>query len=126
MKRVLVVDDDADAREELSELLAGVGFEANSARNGRDALKQAASVRFDLVVTDILMPDMEGLEFILAIKKAHPNIKIVAISGGGRFKNMSFLEIAKKFGADRAYEKPLPIKQLLQDVAGLMSQSVAA
>jgi DNA-binding NtrC family response regulator len=126
MKRVLVVDDDADARQELSELLAGVGFDVNSARNGRDGLKQAASVRFDLVITDILMPDMEGLEFILSIKKAHPDVKIVAISGGGRFKNMSFLDIAKKFGADRAFEKPLPIKQLLQDVADLMSQSAAA
>ena len=124
--RILVIDDEPNLRQELSDLLTGVGFDVRSARDGQDGLKQAAAAGVDLVITDILMPDMEGLEFILAIKKAHPEVKIIAISGGGRFKNMSFLEIAKKFGADYAFEKPLPIKQLLTKVTNLINQSAAA
>jgi DNA-binding NtrC family response regulator len=126
MKRILVIDDNDDVREELSDLFSDVGFGVSTARDGRDGLKQMAASHFDLVITDILMPDMEGLEFILAIKKAHPAIKIIAISGGGRYRNMSFLEMAKKFGADRAFEKPLPIKALLKDVVGLVNSPRAA
>ena len=126
MKRILVIDDNADVRQELSDLFSGVGFEVSAARDGKDGLKQMAARRFDLVVTDILMPGMEGLEFILALKKVQPEMKIIAISGGGRYKNMTFLDMAKKFGADRAFEKPLPIKELLADVVSLMHPSRAA
>jgi CheY-like chemotaxis protein len=126
MKRVLVIDDDEDARQELVELFVGIGLEVVSVRDGREGLKALANGRFDVIVTDILMPNVEGLEFITMIKKNSPDTKIIAVSGGGTTRNMSFLEFAEKLGADRTLEKPIRCEQLLANVKELIGAAASA
>ena len=75
----------------------------------------------DMVITDIIMPDKEGLEIILEMKKTHPDLKIIAISGGGRISPESYLECARHFGASRVFQKPFKQKELISAVKELMA-----
>lgn len=122
MRQVLVIDDEPDIREGLAEMLESSGYRVTIAANGREGLRLYKEGRFDLVITDIIMPDQEGIETIRAIRKQGGDAKIIAMSGGGLVDPLGYLSMARKLGADRIFEKPLDFDDLL----AAMSQLLAA
>ena len=121
MARILIIDDNYMLRESLTRLLAEAGYEVNTAENGRLALQLFQSLFFDLVITDIVMPEMDGLEFIQEMKQHYPQAKIIAISGGGRCSPQDYLEIAGALGVSATIAKPFANKDILAIVEGLLS-----
>ncbi len=91
------------------------------AENGNSGLEVFKKEKPDLVITDMLMPDKEGLETISDIRAINPKAKIIAMSGGGSTHNMSFLQLAQKIGADRVLKKPFKPTELLMTVKGLLN-----
>lgn len=120
MARILVIDDDSEVRSMLAEMLRRAGHEVEQGSDGRIVAKVMREKAIDIVITDIIMPEKEGLETIKELRQEFPGVKIIAISGGGRIGSRSYLSMAKAFGAQRTLEKPfshdemkLVIKELL-------------
>ncbi len=120
MACILVVDDDPGIREVLSEALTFHGHEVVVATDGAQGLRVAASTPPDLVITDIVMPEKEGLETIMELRRTWPELKIIAISGGGVAGPQGYLLPAEKLGADRSLAKPFRIDELLRVVDELL------
>lgn len=116
MSRILVVDDEELARFTLRDILENAGYEVEEARNGRECIERQRATPFDLIVTDIIMPEKEGVETIIEIRQDFPKLKIIAISSGGRTRNLDFLKLAQQFGADAILAKPFTDDQLVQAV----------
>lgn len=116
MARILVVDDEELARFTIREILESAEHEVTEAFNGIEAISRQKEQPFDLVITDIIMPEKEGVETIIELRKDFPDLKIIGISGGGRTRNMDFLELAKQFGAERILAKPFTADELLENV----------
>jgi len=110
MVRILLIDDDDDFRSMLCTALAQAGYMVEAARNGQEGSQRQRMEPVDLVITDILMPEREGLETIQALRQEFPEIKIIAISGG--VGPLNFLPLARKFGVLRTLQKPFPLQQL--------------
>ena len=122
MKTILIVDDDNQYRGMLLEALDIKRFRLLSASNGSQALKIFREQTPDLVISDIIMPEKDGLEAIKEMKKIAPDVKIIAISGGGIGSAELYLDTARKFGADYTFQKPLIVYDLLYAVASLMQE----
>lgn len=116
MASILVIDDDPLALECMVLSLAGSGHDVDSAEDGDQGLKLLNDHVYDLIVTDLIMPNKEGIETILEIKRHYKNTKIIAVSGGGRLTPMSYLTVAKDLGADCILEKPFSSSELAQNV----------
>lgn len=119
MPSIIVIDDDNLVRRTLATILERDGHAVRGASNGRDALALIRSEPPDILITDIIMPEMDGISFIREIRASLPAMKILAISGGGRASNLEFLELAKSMGADDILRKPIDRKKLLAAVAAL-------
>ena len=113
MARILVIDDEELIRETIRMKLELSGHVVIEAANGVEGLRALDDGLFDLVVTDIIMPEQEGIETIRKIRHRDPQVAIIAISGGGRGRNYQFIDIAKKLGANDALSKPFTGSQLL-------------
>lgn len=114
---ILVVDDDVSVNKMLSSILADEGHNVHSAINGVEAvrfLKNNDSLQ--LVISDIIMPEMEGIETIREVKKLNPEIKIIAISGGGKIGAENYLKLANTIGADISLKKPFSRLELLEAI----------
>lgn len=122
MARILVVDDEPEVLLLLSDILESVGYEVVRATNGEEGLRQYQKGNVDLIVTDIIMPDKEGLESIMDYKQLNPEVKIIAISGGARIGPHTYLKMAEKFGARRVFSKPFRNKDLLDAVEELLAE----
>ncbi len=121
MPKILIVEDDPQIRSMLDESLKLEGFETAVAENGLDALEQYGSVAPDLIITDILMPEKEGLGLITELRKQTPDIKIIAISGGAPSISPGCnLELAQMFGAHKTFQKPLDIDALIETIRELL------
>jgi DNA-binding NtrC family response regulator len=121
MARILVIDDDADARDMLKQTLERAGYEVETAADGKQgALCQAASPA-DLIITDIIMPEKEGLELIRELKREYPQCIIIAISGGGKRSPDDYLPIAMILGAAYTFAKPVERTELLEKIASLLA-----
>jgi CheY-like chemotaxis protein len=116
MSRILLVDDDPMVRDTLSRILQRAGHEVTTAQNGREGLKLYAEIAPEIVITDILMPDKEGIETITTLRKHSRTVPIIAISGGGRISNADLLDYATTFGATRTLHKPILPEDLLRTV----------
>lgn len=117
MSRILVIDDEEDVRALALEALASAGHEVILAADGVQGLKLQRERPADVVITDLLMPEKEGIETILDLKREFPNVKIIAISGGGKAVNkLSYLSLAGDLGADLVLTKPFDIQFLLKAV----------
>jgi len=103
---ILVVDDEPGIRELLSMMLEAAGHTVAVAEDGVQAPKILATHPVEVIITDLLMPERDGLEFITEVRKKYPGIKIIAMSGGGHIARDSYLRIAKNFGAHFLLEKP--------------------
>jgi DNA-binding NtrC family response regulator len=114
MKRVLVVDDNSDMRESLRQLLVRAGYQAETARDGAEAMEMHRRSSFHVVITDIYMPHSDGLETIQAFRHVTPAVRIVAMSGGGHVAKGSYLDVATEIGADATLQKPFSFEALLK------------
>jgi two-component system, chemotaxis family, chemotaxis protein CheY len=123
--KILVIDDDPLVRRSLEILLRLGGYEVTTASNGLLGLALFRDTLPDLVITDIIMPEQEGLGTIMAMRKEFPAAKIIAISGGGRMGNLDLLAAARLLGADDAIAKPFDSEVLLERVACLASGAAA-
>lgn len=112
MATVLIIDDEELVRFTLRQILAADGHEVTEARNGAEGYRMYLAQAVDVVVTDIIMPEQEGIETIIKLRSHNPDVKIIAISGGGRRKNMDFLKVAEKIGADVVLAKPFSMEEL--------------
>lgn len=119
---ILLVDDDNQFRAMLSEALTGEGFQVQEASDGLQALKLYQSQPADLVITDLVMPEKEGLEMIKEIKELFTGVKIIAISGGGRGGSKNYLTMAKAFGAQRVLTKPFLHHEMLTTIRQVLNQ----
>jgi DNA-binding response OmpR family regulator len=121
MPRILIVEDDDELAGFLSEKLQERGYEIVTAPDGVQALKTLETQSFDLVLTDIVLPEKEGVQTIREIKQINPNLPIVAMSGGGIGSSNLYLDLARFAGASRTIPKPFTIGELLaviEDVLG--------
>lgn len=117
---ILVVDDHPIMREVVCEILEDAGHEVRFAGDGREALRQLSSAEFDLLVTDIVMPEMDGIELIGEVRRRYPQTRIIAMSGGAeRFPIKDVLTIARRVGAGAALDKPFSPHQLLETIGEL-------
>jgi DNA-binding response OmpR family regulator len=121
--KILVIDDDPRISALIAFSLARQGFAVSTAENGRIGLDLCASERPDLVITDILMPDMEGIETILALKAGATPPKVIAISGGGRLAGRDFLSWATHLGADEVLPKPFRMSALVAMAHSLLGET---
>ncbi len=127
MARILLIDDDELLLQTMREMLESVGHDVATAGDGNAGLALVENDRFDLVITDIIMPDKEGIETIHELTTAHPEIPIIAISGGSRMGPLdSYLPTAKAFGARRTLAKPFRLKELLATVSEILAGGTAA
>jgi CheY-like chemotaxis protein len=117
---VLVAEDDAQYRKLLKEVLENFGYQVLTTANGKEALRVFQEQTPKLVITDIIMPEKEGIETIRELRKMAPDVKIIAISGGGIGSADIYLKIAKAVGADRTIEKPIVIDDLMYAVSVLL------
>ena len=120
MPKILIIEDDIDLRRMLTRLLEREEFTVLEANNGLEA-----NVIFDqavpaLVITDIIMPDQDGIGTINFIRKRFPDTKIIAISGGGRMISQDYLKIANMLGADYTFKKPFNNRELVAKVRELL------
>jgi YesN/AraC family two-component response regulator len=124
-KKILIIDDEESIRRVIRQSLEKNGYEVLDAPNGRDGLKIYHEALPDLVITDIIMPEMEGLETIMALRRGNPKVKIITISGGGA-KGFNYLPTALKLGALRAIAKPFTQRELLRTVFDLLEADSGA
>jgi len=122
MTKVLIIEDDIVIRNMIRELLTKSGYEVAEAQNGVEGIKLFKKEKYDLVITDIIMPEKEGIETIMEIKRHTPNVKIIAVSGGGRIHADDYLNLAEKLGASRIFSKPFQIKEFTQAVKELVGE----
>jgi CheY-like chemotaxis protein len=126
MARILLIEDEDLVRATLRTALEGAGHTVAEAANGREGLNQLDRQPTDLVITDILMPVMEGIETILAIKRTRPSMKIIAISGAPTKAKIDFLRVARSLGADEILHKPFAMHALTETVERCLSRGAEA
>ena len=114
MSRILIVDDNEDFSAALSTALKREGYEVARAQDGKLGLKLFRESKFDLVLSDILMPDTDGLELIFALRKTDSNIPIIAMSGGGHGSAEHYLHVADISGASAVIRKPFGPGDLIE------------
>ena len=120
MPGVLIVEDDKELREMLKMSLLRRNFTVLEAENGKDAITHFKPTITDLVVTDLIMPEEDGLKVVIKLRELKPSIKVIAISGGGKVGPGSYLNLAKALGADAIYSKPFSINDLTAKIEQLL------
>ncbi len=120
MARIMVIEDDDLMREMITRFLGKADYETLGAPHGEVALRLHKANPGDLIITDIIMPDKNGLETITEFRKLFPAVKVIAMSGGGRIGADTYLEIAKKLGAQKTLLKPFKFQALLEAVQELL------
>jgi DNA-binding NtrC family response regulator len=116
MAKILIIDDDDSMRSVLRMGLETAGHLVFEAANGTEGLRQIEAGGVEVVVTDLLMPEMDGIEVIFNVRKKYPSLKVIAISGGGQLPPEGYLKIAQRGGARRILMKPFKLEELLQAV----------
>jgi CheY-like chemotaxis protein len=121
MNRILIIDDDPSIRQMICRMLEREGYEVDTAANGREGVQKYRANPPDVVITDIIMPEQEGIETIRQLKADNQNCRIIAISGGGRIGPTDYLNMAKLLGATQTISKPFDRAQLLAAVKESMN-----
>ena len=118
--KILLIDDDVAVLRTLEFVLGDRGYDVVTARDGAEGLRLFQSNPPDLVITDLIMPEKEGIETIIEMRQARPNAKIIAISGGGRTHNTCFLKMAASLGAVAVLPKPFMPDELAAKIEEAM------
>jgi len=125
IRTIVLIDDDIRLAKALEQVLVKSGFIVHAFINGRWALEWLAQERAELVITDIYMEHMDGMEIMGAVKKSYPAVKIIAMSGGSQIVDLDCLSVAKQLGADRTLTKPIQMTALLAAINELDTEIVA-
>ena len=118
-KKILVVDDNQSYLEILNNFLSDNEYDVVSSHNGKDAKDKFEEFTPDIVVTDIVMPEVDGIELLLSLRKINPEISVIAMSGGNRGYAGSYLTMAEKLGAEVILNKPFELSVLLEEIKKL-------
>lgn len=123
MAKILLVDDDPDFNQTLKEWLQAKGYEVLTALDGERGLKLAQTENPDLIITDVVMPNMDGFEMLLKLYDNEDGfpVKVIAISGGGRMRGDMYLELMETMNVDFQMQKPLNLPQLKDKLVELLS-----
>lgn len=122
MKQILVIDDDEKIRTIFARFLRSKGYAVTCAEDGKEGLRLLEAESPDLVITDIMMPNTDGLEVVLSMRAKHSSIPVIAISGGMHAIPMDFLPMVKKFGAVKVFYKPVELEHLLEGIQELLGE----
>ena len=125
MAKILVIDDEPSILLMIKKMLEKAGHEVDMAINGKEGMQLFEKNQADLLITDIIMPEKEGLETIVEMRKNFPDLKIIAISGGGRISADGYLPGAKLLGANMVFQKPLIQKEFLDAVSFLLKDKIS-
>lgn len=117
---VMVIDDDPLVRETIRNILQARDISVVEAEDGAQGLDLYRQTPVPVVITDLLMPGKEGIETIAELRRMAPELKIIAISGGGATNNLTFLELAQKIGADKTLSKPFKPRDLLNTITAVL------
>ena len=120
MARIIVIDDEPYILLMLKKMLEKEGFEVEMATNGIEGSELYEKEPADLIITDIVMPEKEGLETIMDLRIKNPELKIIAISGGGRVDSREYLKSTQLLGADRTFQKPFKKDEIIKAVRELL------
>lgn len=118
---ILIIDDDAAVSQTLALILTRAGYQVSTAISGRKGLELLSNDAYDLVLTDIIMPELDGIEAIRRIRTDYPGLRVIAMSGGGQIDKADFLHMAEALGADRVLEKPVRGERLLELVGSVLA-----
>ena len=125
MKRILVIDDDTQVRQMLRQMLEREGYEVVDAGDGKEGMKLYRQAPTDLIITDIIMPEKEGVETIIELKRDFPDVKIIAISGGSRaLEAQNCLSYVRGLRVAHVFTKPFDRKELLDAIQKLLGDVV--
>ncbi len=124
MARILIIEDDDSVRMSLRMALEDANYEVEEADDGEAGIKLYRQNPADLIITDIIMPEKEGIELITELTEEYPDIRIIAISGGGKVDSDLYLLVSKKVGAIKTFLKPLDINVLVDTVNELLKQKI--
>ncbi len=119
-QKILIIDDEPYILMMLKKMLEKAGYDVDLASNGREGMELFQKEPAGLVITDIIMPEKEGLETIREMKRLSPDLKIIAMSGGGKISAENYLETASIFGATKIIEKPFSQNEMVSAVKELM------
>jgi two-component system, chemotaxis family, chemotaxis protein CheY len=122
LARILVVDDDDLIRKLVVRTLERAGYEVEASADGQQAARQYRKEPADLIITDLFMPEKEGMEIIMELRRDHPDVKIIAISGAGSLGPTGYLEVARMIGASSTLAKPFGQEELLDAVRQLIGE----
>lgn len=117
MHSILVIDDTPEMRDTLELALTAAGYQVLVATNGQTAQRTLAIVKVDLVITDVVMPEKDGIEVAMELRKSHPTLPVIVMSGGGKLASDVYLSMARSLGAKGILQKPFSKEQLLLTVA---------
>ena len=123
MARILIIDDEPQIRSMLTLMLERDGYEVVEAPDGVEGIKVYRQNPADLIITDLIMPNKDGIGMIIDLKKEFPDVKIIAMSGGGLNKPDGYLKGAKKLGAACTLTKPIDREKMLQAVRDILKES---
>ena len=119
MAKILIVDDDYEMCALMRTWLTQAGHEVSEAHDGEEAIQMQDGDPAEIVVLDLIMPVKEGIETMSILRRTHPNVGIIAVTGGGVVSPEEHLKWAQKFGADRFMRKPFESSELIGHVAAL-------
>ena len=125
MERILIIDDEPQIRSMLRLMLERDGYEVVEAPDGIEGIRVYRQNPADLIITDLIMPNKDGIGMIIDLKKEFPDVKIIAMSGGGLNKPEGYLKGAKKLGAARTLTKPIDREEMLRAVKNTLKSSSA-
>ena len=126
MARILIIDDESQIRSMLRLMLERVGYEVIEAADGMEGIRQYRDNPADLIITDLIMPNKDGIGMIIELKKEFPKVKIIAMSGGGVNRPEGYLDGAKKLGATRTLTKPIARDEMLNAVKDTLKADTAS
>lgn len=125
MSHILLIDDDELVRFALSMALQMAGFQVTEAEHGADPTVSRALAQHDtpvhLIISDIVMPEKEGIELLMELRRQHPNIPVINISGGGRISGQDYLKTAERLGAVATFSKPLNEEALIEKIREILA-----
>ena len=126
MARILIIDDESQIRSMLRLMLERGGYEVIEAADGMEGIRQYRDNPADLIITDLIMPNKDGIGMIIELKKEFPKVKIIAMSGGGVNRPEGYLDGAKKLGATRTLTKPIDREEMLSAVKETLKDDTAS
>lgn len=118
-RSILVVDDEAELRDVVSRVLMDAGHRVTTAVDGKEAIARMGGEAFDLILTDVIMPEKDGMQVITEARRKQPQVRIVAMSGGGHIPRDQYLRIASGLGAHAVLAKPFTSRELIDTVTAV-------